>query len=68
MIIVFMTFTLGGAAMINNFAMGQWNTTSTNSTDETGSTKKHVDEALESLQSNDKDGATMLTEEAQKAL
>lgn len=67
LIIVFMTVALGGVAMIDNFAKGQSNTTSTSSSDGTGSAKMHVDEALKAIQSNDNDGATMHTQEAQKS-
>ena len=58
MIFVFITFALGGAAVINNFVMGQSNTTSTSGSDGNGA-KMHVDEALKALQSNDNNGATM---------
>mgnify|MGYP000123680487 CR=1 FL=1 len=64
LIIVLMTFAFGGVAMIDNFVMGQSNTTSTSSSDGTGSAKMHVDEALKAIQSNDNDGATMHLNEA----
>jgi hypothetical protein len=62
MVIVFITFALGGSTVINNFAMGQSNTSSTSSLD--GNAKMHIDEALKALQSNDNNGATMHLNEA----
>ncbi|MDN5847715.1 MAG: hypothetical protein L0H53_15735 [Candidatus Nitrosocosmicus sp.] len=46
--IIVTIFALGGTAVINNFAMGQTNTTTTNGSDGNAA-KMHVDEALKAL-------------------
>jgi hypothetical protein len=63
-IFIMIVFALAPAAS-NNFAIGQTNSTATEGYGENNA-KMHIDEALKALQSNDNDGATMHTQEAQK--
>jgi hypothetical protein len=62
-----MTMFALGPAVINNFVMGQTNTTNATGGSDGNSAKMHVDEALKSLQSNDTNGANMHLNEASKA-